>query len=107
MEYLSKILTEYLKEEPIFFPRKAFLSYYVKNIQVSSGKNKTTEDLSKFEDENVWIRFLKEELSGIKEDLSPLVKLYPKTPELILRSQIRWAKHFYKPLLNWKRIHER
>ncbi|WP_061266227.1 exodeoxyribonuclease V subunit gamma [Leptospira interrogans] len=107
MEYLTKIVTEYLKEEPIFFPRRAFLSYYVKNIQVSSGKNKTVEDLSKFEDESVWIRFLKEELNGIKENLSPLVKLYPKTPELILQSRIRWAKYFYKPLLNWKKIYER
>ncbi|EMP08576.1 UvrD/REP helicase N-terminal domain protein [Leptospira interrogans serovar Pyrogenes str. 200701872] len=104
MEYLTKIVTEYLKEEPIFFPRRAFLSYYVKNIQVSSGKNKTVEDLSKFEDESVWIRFLKEELNGIKENLSPLVKLYPKTPELILQSRIRWAKYFYKPLLNWKKF---
>ncbi|KXZ32891.1 exodeoxyribonuclease V subunit gamma [Leptospira santarosai] len=98
MEYLSKILTEYLKEEPVFFPRKAFLNYYVRNIQ---GDNRTSNDA--FDDENAWIRFLKEELNEVKNGLSPLVRLYPKTPNLILRSQIRWAKNFYKPFLDWKK----
>lgn len=99
IEYLAKILTEYLKEEPVFFPRKAFLNYYVKNIQGDS-KNKTPVDV--FENESAWIRFLKEELNEVKDGLSSLVKLYPKTPNLILRSQIRWAKNFYKPFLDWK-----
>lgn len=98
MEYLSKILTEYLKEEPVFFPRKAFLNYYVRNIQ---GDNRTSNDA--FDDENAWIRFLKEELNEVKNGLSSLVRLYPKTPNLILRSQIRWAKNFYKPFLDWKK----
>lgn len=101
IEYLAKILMDYLKEEPVFFPRRAFLSYYVKNIR--AGKNKTPDDVSKFQDETAWIRFLKEELSGVKDGLPSLVKLYPKTPDLILQSRIEWAKNFYKPLLDWKK----
>lgn len=102
-EYLAKIISDYLKEEPVFFPRRAFLNYYVKNIQGSSGKNKTPDDSSRFEDETAWLNFLKEELNGVKDGLSPLVKLYPKTPDLILKSKIQWAKNFYKPLLDWKK----
>ncbi|WP_061219099.1 exodeoxyribonuclease V subunit gamma [Leptospira weilii] len=100
IEYLAKILTEYLKEEPVFFPRKAFLNYYVKNIQ---GDSKNKIPVGVFEDESAWIRFLKEELNEVRDGLSSLVKLYPKTPNLILRSQIRWAKNFYKPFLDWKK----
>ncbi|PJZ55552.1 exodeoxyribonuclease V subunit gamma [Leptospira barantonii] len=102
-EYLAKIVSDYLKEEPVFFPRRAFLNYYVKNIQGNTGKNKTPDDSSKFDDEAGWLNFLKEELNGVKDGLSSLVKLYPKTPDLILKSEIRWAKNFYKPLLDWKK----
>ncbi|WP_174714604.1 exodeoxyribonuclease V subunit gamma [Leptospira yasudae] len=103
VEYLAKILMDYLKKEPIFFPRRAFLNYYVKNIQGGTGKNKSPDRSAKFDDESAWIDFLKEELSSVKEGLSPLVKLYPKTPDLILKSRIAWAKNFYKPLLDWKK----
>ncbi|EMO63408.1 hypothetical protein LEP1GSC133_4732 [Leptospira borgpetersenii serovar Pomona str. 200901868] len=91
---------EYLKTEPVFFPRKAFLNYYLKNIQGDS-KNKTLDDV--FDDESAWIRFLKEELNEVKSGLSSLVKLYPKTPNLILQSRIQWAKKFYKPFLDWRK----
>ncbi|EMJ96375.1 exodeoxyribonuclease V subunit gamma [Leptospira alstonii] len=102
IEYLAKILMDYLKEDPVFFPRRAFLNYYVKHIQ-GGGKTQEPDDVSKFEDETAWIRFLKEELSGVKEGLPSLVKLYPKTPDLILQSRIEWARNFYKPLLDWKK----
>lgn len=102
-EYIQRLAELYLREEPFFFPRKAFLSYYVKSIQGSSGKKQTPDDAAKFEDEAAWKNYLKEELDSVKENLSSLVKLYRKTPDLILSSEIRWAKDFYKPFLDWKK----
>ncbi|AOP33090.1 exodeoxyribonuclease V subunit gamma [Leptospira tipperaryensis] len=102
-EYFQKIAELYLQEKPVFFPRKAFLSYYVKNIQGSSGKKTTPDNVAKFDDENAWKNYLKEELDSVRESLSSLVKLYRQTPDLILRSSIHWAKDFYKPFLDWKK----
>jgi exodeoxyribonuclease V gamma subunit len=102
-EYFRKIMEFYLREEPVFFPRKAFLGYYVKNIQGAAGKKATPDNVAKFDDEIAWKNYLKEELDSIQEDLSPLVKLYRQTSELILSSEIRWAKDFYKPFLDWRK----
>ncbi|MBM9499192.1 exodeoxyribonuclease V subunit gamma [Leptospira sp. 201903071] len=102
-EYFRKIAELYLREEPVFFPRKAFLGYYVKNIQGNTGKKTTPDNAAKFDDETAWRNYLKEELDSVKENLSSLVKLYRQTPDLILSSEIRWAKDFYKPFLDWKR----
>ncbi|RHX83860.1 exodeoxyribonuclease V subunit gamma [Leptospira stimsonii] len=102
-EYLQKITELYLQDDPVFFPRKAFLSYYVKNIQGSTGKKQTPDDTAKFDDEEGWKNYLKEELETVRESLSSLVKLYRQTQDLILRSEIRWAKDFYKPFLDWKK----
>ncbi|XDD49638.1 exodeoxyribonuclease V subunit gamma [Leptospira sp. WS92.C1] len=103
LTYFQKVLSSYLQDEPVFFPRKAFLNYYVKNIQGDTGKTATPDDTAKFEDEIGWENYLREELGSVKESLSSLVKLYPTTQNLILKSQISWAKDFYKPFLDWKR----
>ncbi|PKA03261.1 hypothetical protein CH375_18045, partial [Leptospira ellisii] len=58
---------------------------------------------AKYDDEAAWENYLKEELSSVKEELSSLLRIYPKTKELILKSRILWAKDFYKPFLDWRK----
>lgn len=102
LDYLGKIVSDYVKEEPVFFPRKAFLKYYLSEIQVG-GKTETPDRIQKYEDQSAWENFLKEELSSVKEGLSSLLKIYPETKDLILKSRITWARDFYKPFLDWRK----
>ncbi|MDV6236705.1 exodeoxyribonuclease V subunit gamma [Leptospira ellisii] len=102
LDYFERAVSDYVKEEPVFFPRKAFLKYYLSEIQ-GGGKSKTPERTAKYDDEAAWENYLKEELSSVKEELSSLLRIYPKTKELILKSRILWAKDFYKPFLDWRK----
>ncbi|MCE9499708.1 MAG: exodeoxyribonuclease V subunit gamma, partial [Leptospira sp.] len=100
--YLKKLILNYLREEPFFFPRKAFLKYYTREIQQGKSKKSGPDLVQKYDAVDDWKIFLHEEIESIQSDLPPIVGLYPKTGELILSSEISWAKEFYKPFLDWK-----
>ncbi|WP_411822238.1 exodeoxyribonuclease V subunit gamma [Leptospira sp. 'Mane'] len=102
--YLSKLVKLFLKEEPYFFPRYAFLEYYTR-VEKSSGKNPDLPLLTEiYNDESAWKRYLSEEAETIESGLDSLVGLYPDLHSLIVSSSIGYAKDFYQPFLDW-RIH--
>ncbi|TGN17177.1 exodeoxyribonuclease V subunit gamma [Leptospira idonii] len=100
-EYLTSLAELYLQEDPVFFPRYAFLQYYQNEMFEKVGKKRTFVR-EKYEDEAAWKRFLKDEADFISSRLSDTVRLYPGTESLILKTSIRYAEKFYQPFLDWK-----
>ncbi|TGN12021.1 exodeoxyribonuclease V subunit gamma [Leptospira ilyithenensis] len=104
LSYLSKLISLYQKEEPYFFPRYAFLEYYI-NVEKAAGKNSNLPSLTEiYGDELSWKRYLNEEVETIQSGLDSIVRLYPDLHSMILESSLGFAEDFYQPFLDW-RIH--
>ncbi|WCL48549.1 exodeoxyribonuclease V subunit gamma [Leptospira sp. GIMC2001] len=103
--YLVSLLNLYINDSLEFFPRKAFLSYYVNYIQAKEDKknpeSSKPEQIERYLDEDKWRLFLSENIFELERDLSNVIRLYPNIHDLILNSKIEFANSFYKPFLDW------
>jgi len=111
--YFQSLIELYVSDQPTFFPRIAYLNFYVQNFSEQSDQSKKQKSEKTkpilapdmlLDFENEWRAYLQEKKETVHSNLTPLSRLYPKIEDYLVQSNIQFANQFYAPMSYWRSL---